>query len=107
MSYQIIQGDTAPSMRIDASQNGATASFPSGTTAVLRWRKPDGTVTEGVSLTPIDVTIGAWQRDWSSGDTDSVGTHEAQLVVTFPSGKIETFPSSGEFVTWTVNPKLV
>ncbi len=37
-------------------------------------------------------TAGLVTYNWATGNTDTAGNHKATFVVTFASGKIETFP---------------
>ena len=108
MSYTVVQGDTAPAMILTAQLSGAaipTGYFPDGTTAALRWEKPDGTVVEAATLDVVDLTAGTFRRTWAPGDTDLAGEHRGQLVVTRPDTTVETFPST-DYILWFVSPKL-
>jgi len=41
---------------------------------------------------------GRVKYSWSATDTDTAGTYESEVQVTFANGKIRTFPSDGYFL---------
>lgn len=111
MSFSLVKGDLDPDMEIDVtaynpSTGTYTAAVLTGAIAIdMRWKKPDKTVST-VPLTAIDLTTGRVKRIWVAGDTDQVGTHYAQVVVTAPSGEIRTYPNDGSRIIWNVYPIL-
>lgn len=111
MSYSLVQGDLDPDMEIDVTAYDATlgdyvaATLTGALSIDLRWKKPDSTVST-VSLTAIDLPTGKVKRVWVAGDTDVVGTHYGQVVVTMAGGEIKTFPNDGSRIIWNVYPVL-
>lgn len=99
MSFDIVRGDTWPPMDISIATDVSSAD-----SVEFRWRKPDGT--EYLSnLTIVDLEDGTFMMEWSSGDTDQIGPHHAEIVVT-TSGAIQTFPADGSKIIWWVNPQI-
>lgn len=90
-------------MEISLTVDGA-AFDATGATVQLRWTKPDGT-SATVSLTTVDAATGSFQRDWVSGDTDQVGEHRGQVVVT-SGGRARTFPNRRVPFVWIVVPAI-
>lgn len=100
MSYDIIEGDLEPDMPMSVGVSVVGAS-----SVRMRWRKPSGAVST-VDLTIITAASGELRRVWEAGDTDEVGVHRCQVVVTWSTGEVQTFPSDGNYGQWTVHPKL-
>lgn len=104
MSYEIVKGDTGPAMPVTLTVSGTAIDVSGADTVVMRWAKPDGTVTES-TLTVLDASVGSFQMEWSTGDTDQIGAHIGEVVVTTGS-EIETFPNDGTKIIWFVNPTV-
>lgn len=92
-------------MYLTCLNDGRVGSLSDVTAARLRWRRPDGVVQE-VSLVTVSLALGAFVRFWVAGDTDLVGVHAGQVIVTRGSGGEQTFPNDGLFFYWTVTPAL-
>jgi hypothetical protein len=102
--YEIIEGDLEPDLYLTILVNDEPEDI-SGSTVEMRWKKPDGTV-ETVSLTAVNLALGQVKRVWLEGDTDIVGWHKAQIIVTRPGGEVQTFPSDGSHFVWRVSEQL-
>lgn len=96
MAFDIVKGDTSPAMDIDLSADTSTAD-----SVQLRWVKPDGTEYL-TNLTVVNATLGTYKMQWAVEDTDQIGPHFADVVVTTGSA-IETFPADGSKIIWWVN----
>lgn len=97
--YSLIQGDLEPDMEIDV------ATDLTGALSVnMRWLRPDGTHSV-VGLTVIDLPTGRLKRIWVAGDSDVVGSHRGQVVVTYAGGT-SSYPTDGSPVVWNVYPKI-
>lgn len=105
MSYGIVQGDLEPDMPLTVTAAGALAALPTALSVQLRWKKPDGTVST-VALTVVDAPTGAVKRTWVAGDTDLVGWHEGQIVVTAADGNDLSSPVDGTYLLWNVFAKI-
>lgn len=99
MSFDIVRGDTSPPMDIDLSADTTSAD-----TVQLRWAKPDGT-TYLTNLTAVDPSEGQYKMEWTADDTDQIGPHVGEVVIT-TGGAVETYPPDGSKIIWWVNPNV-
>jgi hypothetical protein len=105
MSYSVIRGDLTPDMPLTLTTNDTPDDLTAASSIELRWLKPDGTLTT-VTLTAVDLATGQVKRVWVTGDTDLVGTHYGQVVVTIPTSLPKTYPNDGSEIIWNVYPQL-
>lgn len=91
--FVIKQNDTSPALKyslrpLDVDLTGASVVFNMrneiGNTVKIA-RKPAIIVTAKGNPTV--------HYEWEAGDTDTVGTYEAEFEVTFANGRVETFPA--------------
>ncbi len=99
MSFEIVHGDTGPAMNIDLSADTTDAD-----SVQLRWMKPDGSVYM-TSLTAVNTAEGLYKMEWGPDDTDTLGVHLGEVVVT-TGGTIETYPADGVKLVWFVTPNI-
>lgn len=104
MSYDIVRGDLGPAMPVTVTENGTALDCSGADSVQLRWYKPDGT-TVLTGLTEVDASVGSFIREWSAGDTDLIGPHHGEIVVT-TAGVVQTYPSDGFKLIWWVNPQV-
>lgn len=106
MSYDLVEGDTSPALIVTCTVGGAAVDLEDlALSAVLRVQYPDGTAGD-LTLAAEDLAVGTWVHEWSSGETDIVGVHLAQIVVQLVGDLQATYPSDGTFVRWRVNERL-
>lgn len=102
----ITVGDTATPFSGYFENGDATATTPAtrpnltGATVKIRIRDSSGA---NITFTSAGLTItnpltASWSYAWAAGDTDAPGSLRITFVVTFPSGKVETFPSGGRYI---------
>lgn len=99
-------GDTDPPLVGHFENGDATATLPAtrpnltGATVKIRIRDSSGAniTFSSVGLTITNPLTASWSYAWAVGDTDALGSLRITFVVTFPSGKVETFPSGGRFI---------
>lgn len=104
MSFDIVRGDLGPSLAITLTVSGAAQDVSTADSVELHWVKPDGTVMLD-DLTEVDATEGQFEMVWEAGDTDQIGAHLGQVIVTSGS-VVETYPSDGSMIIWFVNPQV-
>lgn len=99
-------GDTNPPLAGYFENGDATATLPAtrpnltGATVKIRIRDSSGTAITftAAGLTILDPVAATFSYAWTVGDTDAAGSLRVTFQVTFPSGRVETFPSGGRFI---------
>lgn len=91
--FQIGQGDTAPALTAQLTQNGTPVNL-TGATVEFRMA-PHGTKTTTVdgTATLTDATNGKVSYPWKASDTATPGDYDFMFVVTFSDGSKESFPN--------------
>lgn len=91
--FQIGQGDTAPSISSQLTQNGTPVNL-TGASVAFRMALAQAKVTvvnrAAVITTP---ATGVVTYNWQAADTATPGSYVFQWVVTFSDGSVETFPN--------------
>lgn len=95
-TFTIKQGDRLPSIEATlagadgpADLTGATVKF------LMRTKGASPTILIDAAATVVGAVLGTVRYDWASGDTATIGKHQAEWEVTFSSGKKQTFPNTG------------
>jgi hypothetical protein len=91
-------------MAINIEVGGAAYDVSGADSVEFRWVKPDGT-TYLTNLTPVNAALGEFQMDWSGNDSDTIGPHLGEVVVT-TDGVVETYPNDGSKIIWWVSPQV-
>lgn len=105
MAYYIKQGDREPDLTLqllDTARN--PVDLTNATSALLRWVDPDGVTHEEAAAFGARL-LGKVIYAWQTGDTNIIGEHNAEVVITWSNGDPQTFPSNGFFV-WEVTETL-
>lgn len=97
MAITMKAGDTAPAVRatlFDANNNpvdltGATVKFVMATKVAPRTVAVDAAAALGIA------TAGEVVYEWVVGDTATAGSFDCEFEVTYLSGEVQTFPTSG------------
>lgn len=97
MAFVIKQDDTAPSYVADLKTNGAPVDLTPATSATFKMRQTGQTALKVNAAMAIDAdpATGRVQYDWQTGDTDTIGTYEAEIEILWTDGTIETWPNTG------------
>lgn len=99
--FYLKKGDTSPALEVQLLDNDDDPVDMSNGTAKFRMKEvgSDTFVVDSMA-TPIDDSTGKIAYEWSSGDTDSVGSYLAEFLVDYSGGvgddfdSDETFPNS-------------
>lgn len=93
-NFLIKAGDTLPALvavLADASSNPVVLT---GSSVKFHMRsRTSGTVVVNATATITDATNGQVTYTWTAPDTATAGAYDGEFEVTFPSGKVETFPN--------------
>lgn len=96
MSFYIKQNDTVPSLRADLKDGDNAAIDLTGASVKFIMRAIGGTTAViNASASIVSEAGGTVQYNWQSGDTDTVGSYQAEFEVTYSGGTVETFPNDG------------
>lgn len=106
MAFVIKQNDRRPLFVVVlkdniGEQDEATVNLTTATSAVFNMRTQAGTalqINRG-SAAITNAAGGEVTYSWGTADTNTVGTFDAELEVTWSDGKAETFPNNNY---WTV-----
>jgi hypothetical protein len=100
MTFTIKKGDTSPALTatlIDADGEPAPLTLADKVEFFLNTPRSDQKISadmsSGVSI--LNPDEGRVSYSWSDGDTDVVGQREAEFVVTFENGKVQSYPNDG------------
>lgn len=95
-TFYIKKNDTSPAIRATLLNGSGSAVDVQDSTVRFHMRKigSSQTVIDEAAVL-INATGGIVQYNWSDGDTDTVGTYQAEFEVTYADSTVETFPNSG------------
>jgi len=99
VTFYIKEGDTSPAIEHQLQDDEGNSVDITGFQEVEFHFKKENVdevkvnenTSGGVEVT--DAAQGKVQYNWSEGDTDETGDHEAEWEVTFADGTVETFPN--------------
>ena len=95
MAFYIKQNDTSPALQATLKDSNDTAIDLSNSSVQFHMRKIGSTTAKiDRAATISDADNGTVYYSWQSGDTDTIGSFEAEFQVTFAGGEIETFPNN-------------
>lgn len=96
MTFRITQGDTSPTILSELNDSGDVIDLTGADVRFIMENKYEEVVidddTSG-AVNIVDQTGGQVEYEFSSTDTEQVGSYRAEWEVTFPSGAVETFPT--------------
>lgn len=96
MTFSIKQNDTSPSLTATLlNEDGLPVDLSATTSVRLHVRNSTGTVVVDDDVLITDAAGGAVLYDWQPADTATAGIFQAEVEVTFLTGKVETFPNDG------------
>lgn len=110
MTFSIKRGDTSPPIKYQLiSSDGSMQDISNYQEVSFFMRNENkevvvtGDTASGVTVE--DAPKGIVSYSWSSGDTSTVGTYDAEWEVVFGDGTIETFPNNS-FITVKVKEDI-
>lgn len=95
MAFYIKQNDTSPALRATLKNGLGIAVDLTGCSVRFHMRRV-GDITAKVDAagTIVDDNNGIVEYYWIAGDTDTVGSFEAEFEVTYAGGETESFPNN-------------
>lgn len=79
---------------VDASGNPVNISSATSLRFVAKLQSGAAVIRGTATKLDVDVsTRGTWSYTWVASDLSIPGTYESELEVTWPTGKVETFPA--------------
>lgn len=95
MAFFIKQNDTSPALKATL-KDGLDAVVDLTAASVRFHMRPIGDTTTKVDAAAVieNADGGVVYYNWTAGDTDTIGSYEAEFEVTFTGGEIETFPNN-------------
>jgi hypothetical protein len=88
--FRLTAGDLLPPLEATLSDDNGPADL-TGATVEIVYRCGDTVITG--ECTVVSAEDGTIQYEWAEGDTDTPGMYAAKFVVTFASGKKQSFPN--------------
>lgn len=94
----IKKDDTEPPLRVKCFTEGNDPFNLDGYSATLKMRRSDGDTNKVDSSATVEQAgVGVVEYTWQSGDTDTSGVFDAEIVADDGSGGTVTFPNQGFF----------
>lgn len=91
-------GDLAPKLELTLTdgRSGTAVDLTTAESVTLVMTDRSGTiVVDHLDMDVIDAAAGEIERDWLAGETDTPGVYRAEVEVTWPGPKPQTFPAQG------------
>jgi len=100
MGFTIKKGDTSPALTatlIDPDGEPAPLTLADEVEFFLNTPRSESKISDDLSggVSILNAQDGRVQYSWNDGDTDAVGQREAEFVVTFENGKVQSYPNNG------------
>lgn len=95
--FKIKRHDREPSIRVNVKNvDGSAFNLTGYTSPRFIMRSPGATLPKVDQPAVLeDAAAGVVRYDWATDDTDTTGTFEAEVEITTPGGKKQTFPTDG------------
>lgn len=98
VEFVIKQNDQLPALIVTCLDGAEPVDLLTATSARLLMRNLSAGLKVDAEVEILDQTdddnLGKVTYEWEPTDTDTVGTFNAEIEVTWPDGKIQTFPAS-------------
>lgn len=93
--FYIKQNDTSPAIQATLKDVDGNVVDLSGATVRFHMRKQGSTTAKvDAAATIVDDVGGIVRYNWTSANTDTVGTYQAEFEVTYSDDTVETFPNA-------------
>jgi hypothetical protein len=93
--FTLKQHDTRPKIQVALAIGGAEADLTTATSVTfIMAPAAGGAATVDAAATILDAATGSVSYDWAAGDTDDVGSFDAEFEVVWSDGTKQTFPTA-------------
>lgn len=90
--------NTAPPLRLRCLTEGGDPYNLTGFTVTLKLRRTEADTNKVDSTVTLDQPeVGVVEYSWQTGDTDTTGVFEGELVANDGAGTVVSFPNHGNF----------
>lgn len=97
-------GDRHPPFSATLKAGGAAVDL-TGSTVLLIIRNQTTAEVDTFAMSIVSATAGTVTYEWGAGETDTAGTYDAEIEVTFGDGTKQTFPTK-EYLTVEIEAAL-
>lgn len=98
MPFYIKQNDTSPNLDATLKDGSDNAISLIGASVRFHMRAIGASTSKvDAGATVLDADAGTVRYVWSTGDTDTIGSFEAEFEVTYADNSVETFPNNKFF----------
>ena len=105
MTHTIKRGDTRQIIKAVLGNDGVPVNLTGATVRFLMSRYQTGALVINRAAHIEDATGGKIWFVWLAGDTNTAGLYQAEFEVTFPDGKVETYPNA-DYIYVNIIPDL-
>lgn len=107
--FYLKQHDTRPDLRVRLLDDDTAIDLTNaaGARFVMGNRRSGVKVDADMTIEDqtVDATLGVVKYTWQAGDTSASGDFQAEIQITWPTGKIQTFPANG-YITIVITKDL-
>lgn len=80
-------------------------NLSAATSVVFIMKRKGSLIINRRAMTVVDASAGSVSMSWQSGDTSLTGAHQAEIEVSWPGARPQTFPANG-VITIFIEPDL-
>lgn len=95
--FHIKQHDTRPDLKVRLLDDDVAIDLTNATSARFLMSNRRAGLKVDAAMTILDqtqdATVGVVSYTWQPGDTSAAGDFQAEIQITWPSGKLQTFPA--------------
>lgn len=105
MTHTIKRGDTRQVIKAVLANDGVPVNLAGATVRFLMAAHRTGTLVINRAAHIEDAAGGEVWYIWQAGDTATAGLYQAEIEVTFPDGRVETYPNA-DYLMVNIVPDL-
>jgi hypothetical protein len=95
-TFYIKQNDTAPSIQMTLTDPaGDPVDLTSAASVNFHMKEAGQSIKIEGAATIVDANLGTVKYDWAAGDTDTPGTYQCEVEITYSDSTVQTVPNDG------------